>query len=81
MFFQVSSNFLNDEVQSKAELATLGQEMKNLPTELQEHRVSAVEGTSKPVDPEVETQLDFVTFAAQMDTPQVGVEKKYGTKS
>ena len=28
--FQVSSNFLNDEEQTKAELATLGQEMKNL---------------------------------------------------
>ena len=30
IFFQVSSNFLNDEEQTKAELATLGQEMKNL---------------------------------------------------
>ena len=49
--FQVSSNFLNDEEQTKAELASLGQEMKNLRTELQEHRVNAVEGTSKPVDP------------------------------
>ena len=48
--FQVSSNFLNEE-QTKAELATLGQEMKNLRTELQEHRVNVVEGTSKPVDP------------------------------
>ena len=48
--FQVSSNFLNYEEQTKAELASLGQEMKNLRTELQEHRVNAVEGTSKPVD-------------------------------
>ena len=30
--FQVSSNFLNDEEQTKAELASLGQEMKNLRT-------------------------------------------------
>ena len=45
------SNFLNDEEQTKAELASLGQEMKNLRTELQEHRVNAVEGTSKTVDP------------------------------
>ena len=31
--FQVSSNFLNDEEQTKAEVASLGQEMKNLLTE------------------------------------------------
>ena len=41
--FQVSSNFLNDEEQTKAPMATLGQEMKNLRSELQEHRVNAVE--------------------------------------
>ena len=51
MSFRVSSSFLNDEEQTKAELASLGQEMKNLRTELQEHRVNAVEGTSEPVDP------------------------------
>ena len=51
MSFQVSSNILNDEEQTKTEVATLGQEMKNLRTELQEHRVNAVEGTSKHVDP------------------------------
>ena len=49
--FQVSSNFLNDEEQTKAELASLRKEMKNLRTELQEHRVNAIERTSKPVDP------------------------------
>ena len=43
--------FLNDEEQTKAELASLGQEMKNLRTQLQEHRVNAVEGASEPVDP------------------------------
>ena len=46
VFFQVSSNFLNDEEQTKAQMATLGQEMKNLRSELQEHRVNAVEGSS-----------------------------------
>ena len=51
VYFQVSSNFLNDEEQTKAELAPLGQEMKNLRNELQEHRVNVAEGTSKPVDP------------------------------
>ena len=40
--FQVSSNFLNDEEQTKAQRATLGQEMMNLRSELQEHRVNAV---------------------------------------
>ena len=49
--FQVSSNFSNNEKQTKAQLATLGKEMKNLRTELQEHRVKGVEGSSKPVDP------------------------------
>ena len=47
--FQVSSNFLNDEEQTKAQMATLGQEMKNLRSELQEHRVNAVEGTTRAV--------------------------------
>ena len=32
-------------------MASLGQEMKNLRTELQEHRVPLQEGTSKPGDP------------------------------
>ena len=49
--FQVFSNFLSDEEQTKAELASLEKEMKNLRTELQEQRVNAIEGTSKPVDP------------------------------
>ena len=32
--YQVSSNFLNDEEQTKVQLASLGQEMKNLRSEL-----------------------------------------------
>ena len=35
--FQVSSNFLNDEEQTNAQMATLGKEMKNIRSELQEH--------------------------------------------
>ena len=42
--FQVSPNFLNDEEQTKLQMATLGQEMKNLQSELQEYRIIAVEG-------------------------------------
>ena len=49
--FQVSSNFLNDEEQTKAQMATLGQEMKNLRSDLQEHRVNAVEGNPRTADP------------------------------
>ena len=49
--FQVPSNFLNDEEQTRAQMATLGQEIKNLQSELQEHRVDAVEGNSRTIDP------------------------------
>ena len=49
--FQVSSNFINDEEQTKAQMATLSQEMKNLQSELQEHRVNAVEGKTRTVYP------------------------------
>ena len=49
--FQVSSNFLNDEEQTKAQMPTLGQELKNLRSELQENRVNAVEGNSRTIDP------------------------------
>ena len=49
--FQVSSNFLSDEEQTKAQMATLGQERKNLRLELQEHRVNAVKRNPRTVDP------------------------------
>ena len=51
VYFQVSSNFLNDEEQTKAQMATLGQEMENLRSEVQENPVNAVEGTTRTVDP------------------------------
>ena len=60
--FQVSSNFLNDEEQTKAQLATLGQEMKNLRSELQEHRVNAVEGSSRTVDPNQKGRQNATRF-------------------
>ena len=40
---QVSSNFLSDEEQMKVQLASVGQKMKNPRSELQEHRVNALE--------------------------------------
>ena len=49
--FQVSSTFLNDKKQTKSQMATLGQEMKKLQSKLQEHRVNAAEGNSRPLDP------------------------------
>ena len=60
--FQVSSNFLNDEEQTKAQLATLGQEMKNLQSELQENRVNAVEGNSRTVDPNQKGRQNATRF-------------------
>ena len=60
--FQVSSNFLNDEEQTKAQLATFGQEMKNLRSDLQEHRVNAVEGNSRTVDPNQKRRQNATRF-------------------
>ena len=60
--FQVSSNFLNDEEQTKAQMATLGQEMKNLRSELLEHRVNAVEGNSRTVDPNQKGRQNATRF-------------------
>ena len=50
VFFQVPSNFLKDEEQTKTQMAILRQEIKNLRSKLQEHRFKAVEGKSQPVD-------------------------------
>ena len=60
--FQVSSNFLNDEEQTKAQMATLGQEMKDLRSQLQEHRVNAVEGTATAVDPNQKGRQNATRF-------------------
>ena len=43
--YQISSNFFNDEEQTNVQLASLRQEMKTLRSELQEHRVNALENT------------------------------------
>ena len=49
--FPILLFFLKDEEQTVAQIATLGLEIKSLQCELQEHRVNAVEGNSRPVDP------------------------------
>ena len=46
--YQVSTSFLNDEEQNKAQMASLGQELKNLRTELKEHRINALEENQRP---------------------------------
>ena len=60
--FQVFSNFLDDEEQTKAQMATLGQEMTNLRSELQEHRVNAVEGNTRTVDPNQKGRQNATRF-------------------
>ena len=57
--FQVSSNFLNGEKQTKAQMAILGQEMKNLPSELQEHRVRRKSSNSRP-EPKRKTECNTI---------------------
>ena len=49
--YHVSTSFLNDEEQNKAQMASLGQELRNLRTELKEHRINALEGNQKLIDP------------------------------
>ena len=60
--FQVYSNFLNDEEQTKARMATLGQKRKNLRSELQEHRVNAIEGNPRTVDPNQKGRQNATRF-------------------
>ena len=43
-------------------MVTLGQEMKNLRSELQEHRVNAVEGNSRTVDPNQKARQNATRF-------------------
>ena len=62
MSFQVTSKILNHEEQTKAKMAALGQEMKNLRSELQEHRVNAVEGTTRTVNPNQKARQKATSF-------------------
>ena len=60
--FQVSPNFLNDEEQTKAQMATLGQEMKKLRSEPQKYRANAVEGNPRTVDPNKKGRQNATRF-------------------
>ena len=59
---QVSSNFLHDVEQIKTELATLGQEMRNLRVELQEYRIIAMEMISRARAPTQKGKQKTVRF-------------------
>ena len=60
--FEVSSNSLNNEELTEAQMATLGLEMKNLRSEIQEHRVNAVEGNPQTVDPNQKRRQNATRF-------------------
>ena len=60
--FQVSSTFLKDKEQTKAQMATLAQEIKKFRSELQEHRVNAVEGNPRTVDPTQKRRQNAIRF-------------------
>ena len=66
--YQVSTSFLNDEEQNKAQMASLGQELKNLRTELKEHRVNALEGNRRPVDPNQKGRQNATRFCGYCRT-------------
>ena len=65
---QVSTSFLNNEEQNKAQMAFLGQEVKNLRTELKEHRVNDLEGNQRPVDPNQKGRQNATRFCGYCRT-------------
>ena len=66
--YQVSTSFLNDEGQNKAQMASLGQELKNPRTELKEHRINALEGIQRPVDPNQKGRQNATRFCGYCRT-------------
>ena len=70
---QVLPNYLYDEDQSKVQMASLCQEMKNLHSELQEHQVRALE-TSKDltlIERDTKKLQDYASIAAQWAHPKL----------
>ena len=60
--YQVSTSFLNDEEQNKAQMDSLGQELKNLRNELKEHRKNNLEGKQRDVDPNQKGRQNATRF-------------------
>ena len=59
---EVSPTFLSHEAQTKAELATLGQEIKNLRSELKEYHVNALAMTSRTFHPDQQGRQKLTRF-------------------
>ena len=66
--YQVSISFLYDEEQNKAQMASLGQELKNLRTELKEHRINVLEGNQGPIDPNQKGSQNATRFCGYCRT-------------
>ena len=66
--FQVSTSFLNDEEPNKAQMACLGQDIRNIRTELKERRVNALEGNHKPNDPNQKRRQNATRFCGYCRT-------------
>ena len=66
--YQLSTSFLNDKEHNQAQLASLGQELKNLRTELKEHRINALKGNQRPVDPNQKGRQNATRFCVYCRT-------------
>ena len=62
MILEVSSTFLSHEAETKAELATLRQEVRNLRSDLKEYHVNAVAITSQTFHPDQQGRQKLTRF-------------------
>ena len=62
LILELSSTFLSHEAQTKAELATLGQEIRNLRSDLKEYHVNAVAITSRTFHPDQQGRQKITRF-------------------
>ena len=62
LLLEVSSTFLSHEAQTKAEMATLGPEMKNFRSELKEYHVNAVAIASRTFHPDQQGRQKLTRF-------------------
>ena len=66
--YQVSTSFLNDKEQNKAQMASFGQELVNLRIELKEHRIHALEKNQRLVDPNQKGRQNATRFCGYCRT-------------
>ena len=84
VFYQVSTSFLNDQEQNKAQMASLGQELKNLRTELKEHRRTLwkeIRDLLTLTRREDRMLQGFVDIVEPMDTVLITAERRYEMKN